>query len=151
MLSQVWPTSISMMTSTDLKTTKVVLSYISIIDVSGVTNKYIYDDLYCLEDDQSSSIIHINHWCLRCNQQIHLRWLLLSWKWPKVNQSWIHQSLLDKEWPPSILIRYVDRHYFKEWPTNISISITIVLNICWVNILTNTLKYLTNINTSHMH
>ena len=130
--------NISIMITTVLKVTKVVLLYIyiciSITVVSGVTNKYIYDDFYYHEDDQSSFIIHINHWCLRCNQQIYLRWLLLSWKWPKVNLSWMHQSLLDKEWPPSILIRYIDCHYLKEWPTNISILITTVLNICWVYI-----------------
>ena len=135
------------MITTGLKMTKsstIIYIYTLIIVGPGVTNKYIYDDFYYREK-QSSFIIHINHWCLRCNQQIYLRWLLLSWKWPKVNLSWIYQSLLDKEWPPSILIRYIDRHYLKEWPTNIYILITTVLNICWVYISTTTLKYLTKI------
>ena len=50
---------------------------------------------------------------------------------------------LNQEEPTNIPIVYIDHHYRKKWPTNISMLFTTVLNICWVYISITTLKHVT--------
>ena len=72
----------------------------------------VYIDYYYIKNwPKSISIIYIDHYCLKSDQQIYLYWLLLSQKWPK-NGSIIY-----------ILITIV----LKKWPINISSLITTVL------------------------
>ena len=78
-----------------------------------MTNKYIYNIYYCLEDDQ------------------------------RVILSCIYQSPLDQKWPTIMTAVDIDCHYIKKWPTNTSMLFTTVLNICWIYISTTTLKHVT--------